>query len=114
MKKAICVFAMAFATATFTSNNTFAQASPSAPAATTTQDDGKKEKITAEQLPAEVVSAWTQGDNAKAQVSEINKVTKGEEVWYEVSYAGTDGTAQTAKFKADGTKVNEEDMKKEE
>jgi hypothetical protein len=127
MKKAFCILAMAFATVTFASNNTFAQGQPTGagtgadtqtetPAQTpvtgaAAQDDGKKERVTAEQLPAEVVSAWTQGPNAQSQVSEINKVTKDDEVWYEVSYADAEGTTQIAKYKADGTEVKKDDQR---
>ncbi len=120
MKKAFCILAMAFATVTFASNNTFAQTQSTTGASTetqtpatgaATQDDGKKERVTAEQLPAEVVSAWTQGPNAQSQVSEINKVTKDDEVWYEVSYADAEGKAQKAKYKADGTEVKKDDKR---
>lgn len=105
MKKVAFAFALAFASVSVAPINTFA-----APAANVVlQDDGeKREKITAEELPSEVVTAWTQGANGQAQVSEINKVTKGEEVYYEVTYASADGSAQKAKFKADGTEVKEE------
>lgn len=129
MKKAFCILAMAFATATFASNNTFAQTQPTgagtqtqtpatetqtpatqtpASGTATEQEEGQKEKVTAEQLPTEVVSAWTKGPNAQSQVSEINKVTKDDEVWYEVSYADAQGTTKKAKYKADGTEVKEE------
>ncbi|CAN5734978.1 hypothetical protein BH24BAC1_BH24BAC1_23270 [soil metagenome] len=114
---------MAFATVTFASNNTFAQGQPTGAGGGTTtptqtpatgaatQDEGKKERVTAEQLPAEVVSAWTQSPNAQLQVSEINKVTKDDEVWYEVSYADAEGKAQKAKYKADGTEVKKDDKR---
>ena len=111
MKKAICVLAMAFATSIFASNDTFAQTQAPAQSTVASEDDGKKERVTAEQLPAEVVSAWTQGPNAKSQVSEINKVTKDDEVWYEVSYADAQGTTQVAKYKADGTEVKKDDKR---
>jgi hypothetical protein len=128
MKKAFCVLAMAFATVTFSSNNTFAQTRPTgagtgtnapaqtqpqAPAGAATQDDKQRERITAEQLPAEVVSAWTQGPQAQSQVSEIHKITKDDEVMYEITYAGTDGSRQTTKFKADGTQVREDEQQRQ-
>lgn len=102
MKKSILVLSFAFASVSFIGNSAIA-----APSASTSvfQDDAKKEKVTAEDVPAEVVSAWTKGANAQAQISEINKVTKGQDVSYEISYAGADGTTQTAKYKADGTEV---------
>lgn len=115
---------MAFTTVTFASNNTFAQTQPTgagtqtqtpatetqtpSPGTAAQQEEGQKEKVTAEQLPAEVVSAWTKGPNAQSQLREINKVTKDDEVWYEVSYADAQGTTKKAKYKTDGTEVKEE------